>query len=49
LHGSIKERDHSEYLDENRKIILKLIFVQCDGVIWAGFIWLRIETNSGSL
>jgi hypothetical protein len=33
----------------NEKIIVKWIFRKCDGVTWAGLIWLRIGTGGGLL
>jgi hypothetical protein len=40
-----KERDHSEDVDIDRRIILKRIIEKWDGVMWIGLIRLRIGTN----
>jgi hypothetical protein len=42
---SLKERDRSEYLGVNGRIIFKLIF----GSLWIGFIWLRIGSRDDLL
>jgi hypothetical protein len=41
---SRKERDHYENLGIHGRIILKRILEKWDGVLWTGFIWLRIGT-----
>jgi hypothetical protein len=41
----MRERDQSEGLDIDGRILLKWILKKWDGVVWIGFIWLRIETN----
>jgi hypothetical protein len=41
------ERDWEEDLDTGRRIILKLILKKYDGVVWTGFIWLRLGTGGG--
>jgi hypothetical protein len=47
---SQKERDHhKEGLDIGRRKILKWILEKEDGVLWTGFIWLRIGTSGGLL
>jgi len=38
-----KERDRMGVLSADQRIMLE------DGKAWTGFIWLRIETNSGLL
>jgi hypothetical protein len=38
-----RERDHWEDIDVGGKIMLKWILGKYDGVVWTGFIWLRIE------
>jgi hypothetical protein len=35
--------------DVGRRIILKWILEKQDGVIWIGFIWLRVVTSGGLL
>jgi len=40
LEGRLMERDHSEDLGLNRRIILKLILKKFDREAWAGFFWL---------
>jgi hypothetical protein len=42
---SQKERDHYQDEDVGRWIILKWNLQRQDGVVWAGLIWLRIETG----
>jgi hypothetical protein len=43
--GSQKEGDYWEYLDVYGRIILKWILEKYDGVVWTGFIWLRLWTR----
>jgi hypothetical protein len=43
------EEDHKENLDDSERIILKWILEKQDGVVWSGFIVLRIGTGSGPL
>jgi hypothetical protein len=43
--GCQKERNHYENLDVGRRTILKWIYEKKDGVVWTGFIWLRIGTS----
>jgi hypothetical protein len=43
-----KGRDHLEDLGVGGKIILEWILGEKSGLVWAGFIWLRIETNGGN-
>jgi hypothetical protein len=39
-----KEGDHKEALDlDGRKILIRILRRE-DGVVWTGFIWLRIGT-----
>jgi hypothetical protein len=40
-----KERDHWEDEDIGGWTILKWILERQDGMVWIGFIWLRIGTN----
>jgi len=44
-----KERDHSEDLDVDGKIILDWIFGKEYGKVWTGLIWLRTGTYGGIL
>ena len=37
--------DHFEDLDTRGSIILKWILKNCDGRVWSGLIWLRVETS----
>jgi hypothetical protein len=46
---NLRERDHWGDPSVDRKIILRRIFRKCDVEIWAGLIWLRIETTGGHL
>jgi hypothetical protein len=46
---SLKERDHSEDLRIDGRIILKGYFGNIGCRVWIGFTWHRIETNDGSL
>jgi hypothetical protein len=39
---SQKDRDHHEYLDVGRRVLLKRIVEKYDGVVWTGLIWLMI-------
>jgi hypothetical protein len=47
--GVLRERDHSEDLDVDGRIIFKRIFKKWDGEVWTGLICLRIWTGSGHL
>jgi len=49
LGGTVRERDHSEELGVDGKLILRWIFRKCYGVAWTGLIWLRIGTSCGHL
>jgi hypothetical protein len=42
---SQKERDHKEDVDVGWRVIFKWILEKYYGVIWTGFIWLRIGTS----
>jgi hypothetical protein len=44
---SQKKRDHQEDLKVGGRIMLKRILDKWDGVVWTGFIWLRIGTSGG--
>jgi hypothetical protein len=46
---SQKERNHYEDLHVGGRIILRWILETQNEVVWAGFIWLRIETSGGLL
>ena len=46
---NLRERDHLEELDVDRRTIFKLIFKKLDGEAWTGLIWLRIRTGGGLL
>jgi hypothetical protein len=41
------ERDHSEDLGTDVKVILEWILGTLDGKLWTGCIWLRIGTSGG--
>jgi hypothetical protein len=41
------ERDKSQDLRVDGRIILEWILKKLDGRLWNGFIWLRIGTNDG--
>jgi len=43
--GNLRERDYLEYLDVDRRIILKWIFKKWDVGVWTGLSWLRIGTG----
>jgi hypothetical protein len=47
--GRLRERDNSEGLVVNGRIILKWIFEKWNGEAWTGFLWLRIGTGGGLL
>jgi hypothetical protein len=42
-------RDHYEDIDVGWRIILKWILEKQYGVVYAGLIWLRIDTSGGLL
>jgi hypothetical protein len=42
---SPKEKDHYENLDLYGRILLRLIIEKSYGVVWTGFIWLRIGSS----
>jgi len=43
--GDLKERGQSEGLDIDGKIVLEMITEKCNGRVWNGFMWFRIETR----
>jgi hypothetical protein len=45
LVGNLNEKDHSENLGVDGKIVLEWILRK----VWVGFIWLRTETSGGLL
>jgi hypothetical protein len=47
--GNLRERDHLEDLDVDRRIILRCIFRKWDMGAWTGLIWLRIGPGGGNL
>jgi hypothetical protein len=47
--GNLRERDHLENPDVDRRIILRWIFRKCDVKTWTGSIWFRIGTVDGHL
>jgi hypothetical protein len=47
--GDLRERDHSEDVCTDGRIILKWIFKKWDEEAWTGLIWLRIVTGGGLL
>ena len=47
--GDLKERNCSEDLVVNGRIMLKQVFIKCNGELWTGFIWLRLRTVAGRL
>ena len=47
--GLLRERDHLEDPDLDRRIILGWIFRKWDVRAWTGLIWLRIGTGGGLL
>jgi hypothetical protein len=49
LVGRPEGRDYLENQDADGKIILKLIFKNCEGEAWTGLIWLRIGTGGERL
>jgi hypothetical protein len=44
-----KGRDHSEDLSVNGEAILDWILEKYGGILWTGFMWLRIGTSGGFL
>jgi hypothetical protein len=46
---NLKGKDHSEDLDIDGKIISEWILGKYGGMVWTGFIWLRIGTSGGIL
>ena len=47
--GDLRERDKVEDLGVEGRIIIKCIFMKCDGAAWTGLLWLRIGTGRGRL
>jgi hypothetical protein len=46
---NVRERDHWGDTGVAGRIILRSIFRKWDVGVWAGFSWLRIETDGGHL
>jgi hypothetical protein len=46
---SQKERDHQEDVEVGGRILLQWILKKYDGLLWTGFIWLKIGTSDGIL
>jgi hypothetical protein len=46
---NLKERDHSDELGIDGRIILEWILGKYGGELWTGCIWPRIETSGGLL
>jgi hypothetical protein len=49
LVGKPEGKNHYKDLDVGGRIILRWILEKQDGVVWTGFIWLRIGTSGGGL
>jgi hypothetical protein len=49
LSENLKEKDHSEELGVDGKIILEWILQKEGGKVWTGYIWLRIGISGGML
>jgi len=47
--GHLRERDHLEDPDVDRRIILRWVFRKWDVGVWTGSSWLRIGTGGGHL
>ena len=47
--GNLRETDHWGDQDVDGRIILRWIFRMWEGVVWAGWSWLRIRTGGGRL
>jgi hypothetical protein len=47
--GNLKARDHSKNLGAERRIITKRILGKYGGMVWTGFIWLRLGARGGIL
>jgi hypothetical protein len=47
--GYLNERNHSQDLDVDGRIILKCILRKRDGMVWTGLVCVRIETGGGLL
>jgi hypothetical protein len=44
---SINERDHSEDLGVDGRIMFKYVLEKQDVRVWSGFVWIRIGISSG--
>ena len=47
--GDLRERDRSEDVGVDGRVILKWTFKKSDGEAWTGLIWLSIGTGDGRL
>jgi hypothetical protein len=47
LVGNLREEDHSEDRDVDRRVILKWIFEKWEWGSWTGWIWRRMGTGGG--
>ena len=45
LMGRPEKGDHLEAPGLDKRTILTLIYKTCDGDIWTGLVWIRVETG----